>query len=250
MAVMGLEQVKQGARAGWAAGDYPAIAQRQLWPVGERIVRRAAVGPADDVLDVACGTGNAALRAAQAGARVVGVDLTPELLDEAAAGSPSEARRRGAVARGRRARRCRSTTRASTSSCRCSAACSRLATAWPRRSWRGCCDRAAGWPCAAWTPGRRDGRVLSDARRTSADRRPISCSRRCCGDRRTTFRDLFADTGVELEFAREFVEFPRMPVDDEIEFATSKFGPADPGPAHARAAGSLAGTDRRPAAAA
>jgi ubiquinone/menaquinone biosynthesis C-methylase UbiE len=37
--------------------------------------------------------------------------------------------------------------------------------------------------------------------------------------------DLFADTGVEVEFAREFVEFPRMPVDEEIEFATSKFGP-------------------------
>ena len=37
--------------------------------------------------------------------------------------------------------------------------------------------------------------------------------------------DLFADTGVEVEFARELVEFPRMPVDEEIEFATSKFGP-------------------------
>jgi SAM-dependent methyltransferase len=37
------------------------------------------VRPGDDVLDVACGTGNAALRAGQAGATVVGVDLTPEL---------------------------------------------------------------------------------------------------------------------------------------------------------------------------
>src|SRR5690242_276796 len=77
----GADQIKQGARAAWAAGDYPAIAQRQLWPVGERIVRRAAVTPGDDVLDVACGTGNAALRAAQAGGLVVGVDLTPELLE-------------------------------------------------------------------------------------------------------------------------------------------------------------------------
>src|SRR5262249_16700184 len=65
--------------AAWAAGDYPAIAKRQLWPVGERIVARAGVAPGDDVLDVACGTGNAAIRAAQAGGRVVGVDLTPEL---------------------------------------------------------------------------------------------------------------------------------------------------------------------------
>ena len=83
MATTELDQMKQGARATWAAGDYPAIAQRQLWPLGERIVRRIGVAPGEDVLDVACGTGNAALRAAEAGARVTGVDLTPELLEEA-----------------------------------------------------------------------------------------------------------------------------------------------------------------------
>src|SRR4030095_4589230 len=33
-----LEQLKRNARAAWAAGDYPAVARRQLWPVGERIV--------------------------------------------------------------------------------------------------------------------------------------------------------------------------------------------------------------------
>jgi SAM-dependent methyltransferase len=82
MAITELDQMKQGARATWAAGDYPAIAQKQLWPVGERVVRRVGVAPGEDVLDVACGTGNAAIRAAQAGGRVVGVDLTPELLAE------------------------------------------------------------------------------------------------------------------------------------------------------------------------
>jgi SAM-dependent methyltransferase len=76
-----LAALKQGARATWAAGDYPAIAERQLWEVGPRIVAAVGVRPGEDVLDVACGTGNAALRAAQAGARVVGVDLTPELFD-------------------------------------------------------------------------------------------------------------------------------------------------------------------------
>jgi SAM-dependent methyltransferase len=74
-----LAKLKQGARATWAAGDFPTIAQRQLWEVGPRIVNAVAVRPGEDVLDVACGTGNAALRAAQAGATVVGVDLTPEL---------------------------------------------------------------------------------------------------------------------------------------------------------------------------
>jgi SAM-dependent methyltransferase len=74
-----LARLKQGARAAWAAGDYAAVAERQLWEVGARIVQRVDVRPGEDVLDVACGTGNAALRAAQAGGRVVGVDLTPEL---------------------------------------------------------------------------------------------------------------------------------------------------------------------------
>jgi ubiquinone/menaquinone biosynthesis C-methylase UbiE len=76
-----LAQLKRGARAAWAAGDFPAVARLQLWEVGARIVERMAVRPGEEVLDVACGTGNAALRAAQAGAGVVGVDLTPELLD-------------------------------------------------------------------------------------------------------------------------------------------------------------------------
>jgi SAM-dependent methyltransferase len=81
MAISELDQMKQGARAAWAAGDYPAIAERQLWPLGERVVERIAVAAGEDVVDVACGTGNAAIRAAQAGGHVVGVDLTPELFD-------------------------------------------------------------------------------------------------------------------------------------------------------------------------
>jgi SAM-dependent methyltransferase len=76
-----LAKLKQGARCAWAAGDYPAIAQRQLWEVGPRIVEATGVRPGEDVLDVACGTGNAALRAAQAGGAVVGLDLTPELFE-------------------------------------------------------------------------------------------------------------------------------------------------------------------------
>src|SRR3954467_2596128 len=81
MAIGELEQMKQGVRATWAAGDYDEIARRTLWPVGERIVRRVGVAPGEDVLDVACGTGNAAIRAAAAGGRVTGVDLTPELFE-------------------------------------------------------------------------------------------------------------------------------------------------------------------------
>jgi SAM-dependent methyltransferase len=74
----GLSEYKNVARAVWAAGDYDAIAAR-IWDVGGRIVRQLDVAAGDEVLDVACGTGNAAIPAAATGAHVVGVDLTPEL---------------------------------------------------------------------------------------------------------------------------------------------------------------------------
>jgi SAM-dependent methyltransferase len=57
------------------------MAKHDLWEMGERIVRRVGVGTGEDVLDVACGTGNAGIRAAGAGGRVVGLDLTPELFE-------------------------------------------------------------------------------------------------------------------------------------------------------------------------
>jgi SAM-dependent methyltransferase len=76
-----LAEFKQRTRATWAAGDFPEVARRELWDVGERIVRRVGIGMGEHVLDVACGTGNAAIRAAQAGGQVTGVDLTPELFD-------------------------------------------------------------------------------------------------------------------------------------------------------------------------
>src|SRR4051794_29271031 len=76
-----LAAFKQHTRAAWAAGDFPAIARRELWPMGRRLVDRIAVQPGETVLDVACGTGNAAIRAAQDGGRVTGSDLTPELFD-------------------------------------------------------------------------------------------------------------------------------------------------------------------------
>ena len=67
---------------GWVQID-SAIARYEMWELGERIVQRAGVLSGEDVLDVACGTGSAAIRAAQSGARVVGLDLTPPLFDAA-----------------------------------------------------------------------------------------------------------------------------------------------------------------------
>ena len=73
--------VKARHRQMWALGDYPAVAEEVIPELGAILVRAAGVGPGDRVLDVAAGTGNAAIPAALAGASVVASDLTPELLE-------------------------------------------------------------------------------------------------------------------------------------------------------------------------
>jgi ubiquinone/menaquinone biosynthesis C-methylase UbiE len=73
-----LADLRARARATWSAGDYDAVAEG-IWPVGEEVVRRVGVARGERVLDVAAGTGNAAVRAAQAGGAVTAIDLTPEL---------------------------------------------------------------------------------------------------------------------------------------------------------------------------
>ena len=55
----------------------------QITAAAELLVERAGVEPGMDVLDVATGTGNAALPAVQRGARVTGLELVAELLDVA-----------------------------------------------------------------------------------------------------------------------------------------------------------------------
>jgi SAM-dependent methyltransferase len=73
--------LKARHRAVWASGDYPAVAAEVVAPLGPILVEACRVGPGDTVLDVAAGTGNAAIAAALAGAAVVASDLTPELFD-------------------------------------------------------------------------------------------------------------------------------------------------------------------------
>jgi SAM-dependent methyltransferase len=77
-----VDQFKQGQRRMWSSGDYPEIATR-IESAAEALVGRGDVRPGQDVLDVATGSGNAALVAARAGANVTGLDLTPELFEAA-----------------------------------------------------------------------------------------------------------------------------------------------------------------------
>ncbi|MFE0862444.1 class I SAM-dependent methyltransferase [Streptomyces rochei] len=85
--------LKAKHRAMWALGDYPAVATRVVAGLGPVLVDACAVKEGDRVLDVAAGSGNAAIPAALAGGDVVASDLTPELL----AVGRGEAEARGAV---------------------------------------------------------------------------------------------------------------------------------------------------------
>ncbi len=74
--------LKARHRAMWALGDYHAVATEIIPDLGPVLVEATHLGPGDHVLDVAAGSGNVAIPAAEAGAHVVASDLTPELLDQ------------------------------------------------------------------------------------------------------------------------------------------------------------------------
>jgi SAM-dependent methyltransferase len=73
-------ELKQAHRRMWASGDYASVAALIDEVPPARLFDAIDIAPGHDVLDVATGTGNVALRAARAGANVTGLDLVPELL--------------------------------------------------------------------------------------------------------------------------------------------------------------------------
>ena len=68
--------------ADWGVGEYEATARR-LEPAADVAIRALAPGAGERVVDLACGTGNAALAAARAGASVLGVDTAARLVEVA-----------------------------------------------------------------------------------------------------------------------------------------------------------------------
>ena len=79
---MDLRVVKEGQRQMWGAADYASVGARILL-VSELLCEAVDVRGGERVLDVACGTGNAALAASRRFADVTGVDFQPELLAHA-----------------------------------------------------------------------------------------------------------------------------------------------------------------------
>jgi SAM-dependent methyltransferase len=65
----------------WSTGDYADVCDRMIPALGARLVELANVQGGDEVLDVAAGSGNAALPAAAAGAIVTALDITLALLE-------------------------------------------------------------------------------------------------------------------------------------------------------------------------
>ena len=77
-----IKMIKTQMKALWTEGDFGQIA-KFTEPAAEAFIKRRAITEGLRVLDVACGTGNAAIPAAQAGAYVTGVDIAPNLIETA-----------------------------------------------------------------------------------------------------------------------------------------------------------------------
>lgn len=75
-----LTAVKERQQQAWASGDFHVVAAR-ITLVAERLVDTADLRAGWRVLDVATGSGNAAIAAARLGCTAVGVDYVPALLE-------------------------------------------------------------------------------------------------------------------------------------------------------------------------
>ena len=79
---MAFEELKQRQSAMWGSGPYERVTDT-IRDIHALVVSRLAPQPGERWLDLACGTGSVSTLAAEAGARVTGVDLAPALIETA-----------------------------------------------------------------------------------------------------------------------------------------------------------------------
>ena len=77
-----MEALKTKLKATWSAGDFGQIAQAYLSAAAE-FIERLNLKPGEKVLDVGCGAGSTAIPAARFGAEVTGIDIAPNLVEQA-----------------------------------------------------------------------------------------------------------------------------------------------------------------------
>ena len=77
-----MEALKTKLKATWSSGDFTRIAESYS-EGATKFVERLNLKPGMRVLDVACGSGNQSIPAAQTGAQVTGVDIAPNLIEQA-----------------------------------------------------------------------------------------------------------------------------------------------------------------------
>src|SRR5579883_710115 len=90
------QALKSRLRATWMSGDFGQVA-KGFEPDAEAFVNRLHLTPDLRVLDVACGTGNQSIPAARTGATVIGLDIAPNLLEQARARVAAEGDRKSVV---------------------------------------------------------------------------------------------------------------------------------------------------------
>jgi ubiquinone/menaquinone biosynthesis C-methylase UbiE len=84
-----IANLKDRAKVIWSLGDYRELAEKTR-PASEALVEACGLAEGQDVVDVAAGNGNFAILAAKRRARVVAVDLTPEMIELGRARSEAE----------------------------------------------------------------------------------------------------------------------------------------------------------------
>jgi ubiquinone/menaquinone biosynthesis C-methylase UbiE len=77
-----LRRVTGSVAETWSGASYERLAEAYA-PIHDCVVDALSLEPGMRVLDVACGTGGVALRAARTGAEVVGIDISADQLEKA-----------------------------------------------------------------------------------------------------------------------------------------------------------------------